>query len=227
MLIWRKFIIHEAKCISVRTFCVSVAVLKRDMVRQWLCKSEVLFYSQDGGIKFLRNIGTHLPNNTASLPRIPSSFANSGGKSYSWYFHRDSRFLQTRCKSSCSYIRQHGEVHIRKLSSERWESACDSPLPYSWEFFLCFSMQIPAVLLGVQNALRCGMEASAILTWLNCEYDLRRCLMNAPLAIQSFVQLCFFAPSSLSCFLHILSLFFRKEELSKERNITVGNELKM
>jgi hypothetical protein len=81
-------------------------------------------------------------------------------------------------------------------------------LPYSWEFFLYFSMQIPAVLLGVQNTLRCGMEAAAILTWLNCEYDLRRCLMNAPLAFQSFVQLCFFAPSSLSCFLHGSFPFF-------------------
>jgi hypothetical protein len=47
----------------------------------------------------------------------------------------------------------------------------------------------------------------------------------APLAFQSFVQLCFFTPSSLSCFLHILS-FFGKGELSKERNITEGNELK-
>jgi hypothetical protein len=51
-------------------------------------------------------------------------------------------------------------------------------------------------------------------------------MMTAPVAFQSFVQLCFFPPSSLSCFLHILS-FFRKEELSKERNITEGNELKV
>jgi hypothetical protein len=93
-------------------------------------------------------------------------------------------------------------------------------------FFLYFAMQILAVLVGAQNTLRCGMEACVILTWLNCEYDFRRCMTAAPLAFQSFVRLCFFTPSSLSCFLRILS-FFRRDELSKERNITEGNELKV
>ena len=92
--------------------------------------------------------------------------------------------------------------------------------------FLYLAMQILAVLEGVQNTLPCSMEACAILTWLNCEYDFRRCMTAAPLAFQSFVQLCFFTPSSLSCFLHIRS-FFRRDELSKERNITEGNELKV
>jgi len=42
--------------------------------------------------------------------------------------------------------------------------------------FLYLDMQILAVLVGVQNTLRCSLEACAIVTWLNCEYDFRRCV---------------------------------------------------